>query len=79
MKNHLKKLIEAQSKYESAIGNAESDFQDKIDFDYSFQWQPSDGWTIVDGKSNVAPLDSALNIIKQKGKLSHEDFKGICI
>ena len=71
----LKKLNLAQAKYEKAMGEARNSIADKVDFNFSVQWQPSDGWTIVDDNSNVAPMEYVLSVIKRKGRLSYEDFK----
>ena len=72
--NTLKKLKIAQVKYEQAIDDARNKISDKVDFNFSVQWQPSDGWTIVDDNSNVAPMEYVLNVIKSKGRLSYNDF-----
>lgn len=47
-----------------------------IDFEWFLQWQPSDGWTIVAGEKGVkvAPLSKCIEIIKDKGVLSFEDY-----
>ena len=39
----LKKLNIAQVKYEKAMGEARNSIADKVDFNFSVQWQPSDG------------------------------------
>lgn len=71
----LRKLMIAQRKYDSAIGNVEAILADKIEFDFSIIWQPSDGFVIldVDGHHN-APLARCLDVILLKGKLSLSDY-----
>ena len=70
----LKKLNIAQVKYEMAMGEARKSIADKVDFDFSVQWQPSDGWTIVTDNSDVAPMEYVISVIKRKGRLSYDDF-----
>lgn len=71
----LKKLNIAQANYEKAMDEAKNKLIDKIDFNFSIQWQPSDGWTIVDDNSDVAPICHVLSVIKRKGRLCYDDFR----
>lgn len=71
----LKKLNIAQAKYEKAMGEAKNSIADKVDFNFSVQWQPSDGWTIVDDNAYVATISHVLSVIKIKGRLSYDDFR----
>lgn len=71
----LKKLNIAQVKYEKAMGEARNSIADKVDFNFSVQWQPSDGWTIVHDNADVAPMEYVLSVIKRKGRLSYKDFR----
>ena len=43
----LKKLKKAQSKYEGVISSIEQEIADKVEFDFSIFWQPSDGFVII--------------------------------
>lgn len=74
MNRLLKKLLIAQSKYEGAIGNVESSISDKVEFDFSIFWQPSDGFVMLAFDRYNAPLDNLLRIIQQKGRLTEEDY-----
>lgn len=74
MRNQLNRLIKAESKYKSAIGNLESALVDKIKFDFSVENQQSDGFCILNiGTANLALLASCIVHIEQHGKLSVED------
>ena len=75
----LRTLQVAQSKYNATVGKIEQRLKDKIDFDFSVQWQPSDGWTIVSESSDVAPFEYCMKVIESKGVLSEAEFKKGCI
>lgn len=70
----LKKLRTAQSKYDGVIGSVESELSDRIEFDFSIFWQPSDGFVMLAFDRYNAPLGCLLQIIKAKGKLTEEDY-----
>ena len=70
----LKKLKSAQSKYEGVISSVEIEILDKIEFDFSIFWQPSDGFVMLAFDRYNAPLCRLLQIIKTKGKLTEEDY-----
>lgn len=74
MNRLLKKLLIAQSKYEGVIGNVEYSISDKVEFDFSIFWQPSDGFVMLAFDRYNAPLDKLLRIIQQKGRLTEEDY-----
>ena len=76
MDRRLKKLQNAQSKYEGVIGSVEDEISDKVEFDFSIFWQPSDGFVMVAFDRYNAPLWKVLKIIKTKGKLTEEDYMG---
>ena len=79
-KQIMNKLSKAQSKYQSAVGDIEVELIDKILFDFTVIYQDSDGWCILNAyTADLAPVQSCLNIIKNKGFLSVEDFKCECI
>lgn len=68
-------LNKAHGKYLSAIGDVEELISDKVEFDFSILFQDSDGFVMLnpDGSYN-APLDKCLEIIKNKGVLTTEDY-----
>ena len=74
MDRRLKKLQKEQSKYEGAIGSVEAEISDKVEFDFSIFWQPSDGFVMLAFDRYNAPLWRLLQIIKTKGKLTEEDY-----
>lgn len=74
MKKILNQLSKAQSNYKAAINKAEAEIEDKIDFDFYIMYQPSDGFVVVSDDTN-APLADCLLIIKEKGRLSYEDYR----
>jgi len=90
MNRQLKKLMNAQSKYDSVIGNVESELSNKVGFEFSIFWQPSDGFVMLafDSKnaalapildmlafdSKNAALAPILDIIKKKGFLNEDDY-----
>ncbi len=79
MKRIINKLINAQSKYNSVIGAVEQEISDKVEFDFSIFWQPSDGFVIVDDGMGNAPISKCLEIINKRGRLTKDDFDGVCI
>lgn len=75
MKSILDRLKDAQSTYQAHVHVAETLLEPKIQFGFSLQWQPSDGWTVVHEKNvHVVPIEYALDVIKKKGVLSMDDF-----
>lgn len=80
VKRLLDKLEKAHATYESAKGSMESYLADKCEFgeELSVDYQPSDGF-VIQYDSDNAPLDSCLDVIKEKGALSHDDFLYLCI
>ena len=82
MKKHKESIFlnKAESKYRNAVGEIEKQLIGKIKFEFSIQYQPSDGFCILDINHNfLAPIDDCLSIIKDKGILTYEDFKQWCI
>lgn len=81
MQRQFNALQKAQLKLEAAIEAMEDILREKIEFDFSVQFQPSDGFTIleIDNSRNTASLKSCMNIIRKKGKLSVEDFLEITV
>lgn len=79
MNRLVKKLMTAQSKYDGAIGSVEKEIFDKVEFDFSIFWQPSDGFVMCDNDIGNAPISECINVINKKGRLTYEDFKSECI
>lgn len=74
-KTLFKKLVTAHSKYQVAIGALEGEIADRVEFDFSILYQPSDGFVILDyEKSGNALLSSCLWVIEEDGKLTREEF-----
>jgi hypothetical protein len=74
MNRQLKKLMNAQSKYDSVIGNVEAELSNKVGFEFSIFWQPSDGFVMLAFDSKNAALAPILDIIKKKGFLNEDDY-----
>jgi hypothetical protein len=77
MKRLMNKLQNAQSKYDGVIGSVEYEIFYKVEFDFSILHQASDGWVMlaeIEGDSKNAGLDDLLEVIKQKGVLTEDDY-----
>lgn len=79
MDRRLKKLLTAQIRYEGVIGSVEQEIADKVGFDFSIFWQPSDGFVMLAFDRYNAPLWRILKIIKDKGFLNEEDYMDVTI
>jgi hypothetical protein len=79
MKKIFKDLVKSHDKYEGAKGGMESYLQEHADFQLSVEYQPSDGFVVVDEYAGNAPLDLCLKLIEDKGSLSHSDYLRIKI
>lgn len=77
----IKRLQKAKCQYDSVIGAIEQKINDKVNFDFFIEHQPSDGFTLVSNSfdAGVAPLDLCLDIIKRNGFLNIENFNKIKI
>lgn len=75
MNRLLKKMITAQNKYDGTICSVERELSDKVEFDFSIFWQPSDGFVFCDNNGNNSSFINCIEIIKEKGCLSFEDFR----
>ena len=75
VKRLINKLNNAQGKYEGVIGDVEAEIVDKVEFDFSISWQPSDGFVMIAFDSYNAGLSEVLKVIKEKGKLTEDDYK----
>ena len=77
MKRLMNKLLNAQFKYDGVIGSVEAEIADKVEFDFNILYQESDGWVMlaeINGDSKNAGLDHLLEVIKQKGVLTEDDY-----
>lgn len=74
------KLERSYNSYMSAIGAMESELVNHCEFedDFSILYQPGDGF-VIEHDSNNASLDDCLEIIKEKGYLSIEDYLDLTI
>jgi hypothetical protein len=80
MKRLINKLAKAKGQYDAAIGELEASVKDKIGFDFSIDYQPSDGFVVLNYEtSSLAPLDFCIDKINKKGFLSEDDHYGLCI
>ena len=80
MNRLLKKLKTAQNNYDGVIGSVEREIFDRVEFDFSIFWQPSDGFVMCDNEmGNNAPISECIKVINKKGCLTYEDFKSECI
>jgi len=76
----MKKLESYKSKYDSVIGEVESSLSDKILFDFSVFYQPSDGFVVLNYDTSAnAPLNSCLDWIRSNGELSESDHEGLSL
>jgi hypothetical protein len=79
MNRLIKKLKTAQIKYEESIGFVEKEIADKVEFDFSIIWQPSDGFVMCDDDMGNASINDCIKLINEKGFLTYEDYKSHCI
>jgi hypothetical protein len=63
------------AKYISSKGSLEAYLSDFIDFDFSINDMPGDGFVVLDYQNDkVASVESCFKIILEKGKINQEDF-----
>lgn len=63
------------SKYLSTKGSLEAYLSDFIDFDFSINEIPGDGFVVLDYQNDkVASVESCFKIILEKGKINQKDF-----
>ncbi len=74
VKRIMKKLKNAESRYSSVVGSVEAEIADKVDFDFNILYQESDGFVMLAFDARNAPIDNLLKIIKEKGKLTKDDY-----
>ena len=69
----MAKLEKAHAKYEMERQAMASMIMEYSDLDVGIEYQPSDGF-VVEFESQNTPLDTCIDIIKEKGELSEEDY-----
>jgi len=80
MEAEYNSLIKAAGKYACAIGTMEAVLADKIEFEFSIDDIPGDGFCILNIESaRVAPLIYCMDIIKEKKVLTVDSHGDICI
>lgn len=74
------KLIVQYDKYIKVKENVEAAIKPFVGFDFYIEYLPGDGHCVGNADSaNVAPLGWCIGVIEQKGKLTAEDHKELCI
>lgn len=74
------RLLVSRSKYESSVDSLNAYIARASEGDYFIEYKESDGFVLVNYDLEfVAPLDSCLSIIEQKGTLSFDDFYSLTI
>lgn len=75
-----KRLKTAHNKYEAQCSYLANILSEKIEFKFFVMYQYSDGFVIVHEEGNHnAPLYSCISTIEEKGFLSFEDYRYLCI
>lgn len=76
----LKKLEKASKVEEERRIELEMMLRDKIEFDFSIQFQRSDGYLIQENdRSEVAGIASCLKTIQEEGSLTLDSFQQLVI
>jgi hypothetical protein len=71
----FEKLIFVKSKLDSIIRTLESEIDGKVEFRFGIEYQPSDGWCLLNqDNADLSPLKICLLIIEEKGYLTLDDF-----
>ncbi|SFU77250.1 hypothetical protein SAMN05216480_12333 [Pustulibacterium marinum] len=80
MKRKVKKLHAARAKYLSVVSDLEAEIIDKVAFEFSIEYQPSDGFIILHLEDlKNASLESCLEVIYEKGVLTYGDYLRLTI
>lgn len=82
MRYVIQQLNTAYSNYNDTIKKVESFLISKVEFEFKILYQQGDGHVILDigsDSGDLAPLDICLDIIDNKGKLTHKEFKKFSI
>lgn len=76
----LKKMEKTHSSYILAKGSVEEFFSKYVDFDFSIDDMPGDGFLLLDYEnSRVATIEKCFEIITKNGILTQDDMKTISI
>ena len=79
MIDELRALEKLQNEFQAQVESLAASISDKVEFEFTIFYQPGDGFVIEDDKMGDSPLDGCLEIIGEKGVLTHEDFESIGI
>ena len=79
MRNLVVDMYATQKRLEMYTKRLEKELKEYLEFEnFNVFYQPSDGW-VLEYDTNNAPLNSCLDTIWKKGKLSLEDYLDYCI
>lgn len=79
-KKMLRDTEKFYSKYYSKKGGLEALLFDYVEFDFSIDFMPGDGFLLLDSDSSrVAPVEKCFEIIKKKGSITKEDMRYVSI
>lgn len=76
MNKLLKNLEDSFKSHSEARVKMKTWIQQYTDFEIEVVWQPGDGFTVlaIESGLNVAPLETCLKIIEEKGILTLDEF-----
>lgn len=80
---NIKKLYDLHSKlsaviemYQMRVQDAETALKPYVDFEFSVEWNPGDGLTLLNvGTTHAATLIGCIGTIENHGRLTDENFK----
>ena len=74
------KMHKSYGKFLTDQGNLECALTEVIDFDFCIQYQGGDGFCILDyNESSVAPIEHAVEYLKEGKKYTQDEHRGFCI
>lgn len=80
IKTKYNALVKTYEKHDAARTEMAKAIQGLCDIPLiSIFWQAGDGFVIADNDMRNAPLEKCLVVIKEKGRLSDEDYADLCI
>jgi hypothetical protein len=74
VKRALNTLNKGLFAFNNAKGNIEAQIVDKVEFEFSIDYNPADGWIMIAFKDHNAALEPLLRVIKEKGVLTENDY-----
>lgn len=78
-KSKLNKVNKSYGEYIKAKGNLERLLSQYIDFDFSIEDMPGDGFVVLDAENaSVAKVEDCFNHIVNNGTLTQDDLQEIC-